>query len=465
MVRATPPSQPSKADIVVIGGGIMGVAAAFFLARSGVSVVLCEKGVVAGEQSSRNLGWCRTLGRDPAEMQLMLESLKLWRESDALLSQQTGYRTTGLLYGYDDEKDIARRKDWLDVAAAHGVDTKVLRGRDIEALLPGAGKLPRIAFYTAGDGRAVPGMATHAFANAARLRGVVILENCAVRVLETSAGRVSGVVTEHGLIGCGAVLLAGGAWSRAFAGNAGIDLPQLKAISSVMSTSAVAGGPDVTTTIGSYAFGRRQDGGYTVSGSFSVIADIVPDSFRQFGRFIGSFWAARDKIRLRLGPAFLEAWRRPGRWTAGEPSPFEAVRTLDPAPLTRQLDACWRDLCRDFPAFRQARIVRRWGGAIDATPDMLPIISQVAALPGLVISTGYSGHGFGLGPAAGRLAADLLTGADPIVDPRPFRLDRFRSSRRPRTEKDQGPKNQAEERQALAAFDNNTGTITGRKYA
>lgn len=430
MATAAEPRQPESADVVVIGGGIMGAAAAFFLARRGVSVVLCEKGAVGAEQSSRNLGWCRTLGRDPAEMPLMLQSLRFWREGEALLGERTGYRTTGLLYGYHDEKDAAGLGALLDVAAAHGVETRLLRGADAAALLPGAARPPKVAVYAAGDGRAEPGPATQAFARAARSQGVRIFENCAVRTLETSAGRVSGVVTEHGPIRCGAVLLAGGAWSRAFARNAGIDLPQLKAVSSVMSTSPVEGGPDVTATVGSYAFGRRDDGGYTVSGSFSVVADIVPDSFLQFGRFIGPFLAARSKIRLRLGRAFLDEWRRPGRWSGGEASPFEAVRTLDPPPQVADLDASWRDLCDDFPAFRRARITRRWGGAMDATPDMLPIISEVPAVPGLVVSTGYSGHGFGLGPAAGHLAADLVTGAGPIVDPRPFRLDRFRSARR-----------------------------------
>ena len=76
-------------------------------------------------------------------------------------------------------------------------------------------------------------------------------------------------------------------------------------------------------------------------------------------------------------------------------------------------------------------MAQQWAGMIDVTPDAVPVISAVDSLPGFFIATGFSGHGFGIGPGAGRLVADLVTGSDPIVDPTPFRLTRFSDGSRP----------------------------------
>jgi glycine/D-amino acid oxidase-like deaminating enzyme len=115
----------------------------------------------------------------------------------------------------------------------------------------------------------------------------------------------------------------------------------------------------------------------------------------------------------------------------GRVTPFERVRVLDPAPVPGILAEAQANLARDFPAFKAMRVADSWGGLIDATPDAVPVIGPVAALPGLILASGFSGHGFGLGPGAGRLAAELAIGAPPVVDPAPFRLERFaRATRR-----------------------------------
>src|SRR3954452_21796860 len=87
---------PTATHVVVIGGGIIGVCTAFFLARKGVPVVLCEKGQIAGEQSSRNWGWCRKMGRDPRELPLAMEALRLWAEMNSLVGAETGFRRSGI---------------------------------------------------------------------------------------------------------------------------------------------------------------------------------------------------------------------------------------------------------------------------------------------------------------------------------------------------------------------------------
>ena len=117
--------------------------------------------------------------------------------------------------------------------------------------------------------------------------------------------------------------------------------------------------------------------------------------------------------------------RTPRRWSLDAPTPFEAVRALDPAP-DRGLNAkALSQVKALFPAAANLQVAQAWAGLIDVTPDAVPVISTVDQFPGLTIATGFSGHGFGIGPAAGRLAADLATGARPLVDPQPFRFSRF----------------------------------------
>ena len=121
----------------------------------------------------------------------------------------------------------------------------------------------------------------------------------------------------------------------------------------------------------------------------------------------------------------------PRSWRLDEPSPFERVRVLDPAQDTSFNEAARTRLAAVFPVFAKAKVAQQWAGLIDVTPDAVPVISAVDSLPGFFIATGFSGHGFGIGPGAGRLIADLVTGSDPIVDPTPFRLARFSDGSRP----------------------------------
>ncbi len=102
---------------------------------------------------------------------------------------------------------------------------------------------------------------------------------------------------------------------------------------------------------------------------------------------------------------------------------------LDPDPAGKILDKAIIGLKRALPAFDKAEIAERWAGYIDVTPDEVPVISQVDDLPGLILATGFSGHGFGIGPGAGRLAADLASGTDTIVDATPFRFSRFKGGK------------------------------------
>ena len=419
------PGVPTRTGVVVIGGGIIGVTTAFFLAEKGHAVVLCEKGRIGGEQSSRNWGWCRTMGRDIGEVPLALESLKLWREMNQRTGRETGFRQAGIMYLCETEQEIAAQESWLNDARQYQVQSHVLRGAALDAVMPGASAGFIGGLHTPTDGRAEPANAAPAIAEAARTLGATILTDCAVRGLDLQAGRVAGVVTEKGRIACDAVVLAGGAWSRLFAGNAGFDLPQLKVLGSVFRTAPIDGGPEITAAGSVFALRKRLDGGYSIARRNANRAEITPDHFRLLGDFWPRLRASRNEIRLRIGHRSWEELRTKRRWTMDEGTPFEATRVLDPAPDETILAEGRTVLAQKFPAFAGMRVVESWGGLMDVTPDAVPVIDRVSRIPGFFIATGFSGHGFGIGPGAGRLMADLVAGDSPIVDPTPYRLSRF----------------------------------------
>ncbi len=416
---------PAATSVVVIGGGIIGTSAALTLAARGISVVLCEKGYIACEQSSRNWGWCRQAGRDAREMSLIVASLRLWRDMDRLTDSATGFRECGVMYVGESEADEERFSAWLEMARPYDVGARIVRGEEVKALMPGARNAYRCALYVPTDGCAEPQKAAPAIARAAQRKGAVILAHCAVRGIDRGAGRVNGVVTERGRIACDAVILAGGAWTSLFCASLGIRLPQLKVLSSVMRTAPVADGPDTCTYLNDLGYRKRLDGGYTIARGTGYIVPLVPDSLRYLREYLPTIRKEGAAMKPRLNSQSLLELRAPRRWPLDRPTPFERTRVLDPSPNKTMNREARAAMIRLYPQFGDVPVVQEWAGYIDVTPDVVPYIGAAGAIPGLTIATGFSGHGFGIGPGAGRLAAELATGQTPSVDPSPFRVSRF----------------------------------------
>ncbi|OLP57338.1 D-amino-acid oxidase [Rhizobium rhizosphaerae] len=421
----TDQNLPAKADVVIIGGGIVGVSTALMLAERGVSTVLCEKGVLGGEQSSRNWGWVRVMGRDRREIPLAIEALKIWDGLDARVKGETGFRRAGILYISETEQDVANRDRWMELARLHGLDTRQIGPTETAALMPGAKVHYLGAMVTASDARAEPQKAVPAIAAGARARGAILLAGCAVRGIETSGGRVSGIVTEKGRIACSTAIVAGGAWSRLLLKGLGITLPQLKVRNSVLRTGPVDGGPQGAGATATYAYRKRLDGGYTIAGGSDNLHALVPDSFRFLRLFAPARKAEAGSVKIGLSARSFEELFEIRPVPLDRPGAFERHRILDPRPEEASALKAFAAARAAFPIFNGAAPAQIWAGLIDVTPDAVPVISTVESLPGLVISTGYSGHGFGIGPGAGHLTADLALGDAPIVDPAPFRLQRF----------------------------------------
>jgi len=416
---------PERVRVVVIGGGIIGVTTALFLAEKGHSVALCEKGRIGGEQSSRNWGWCRTMGRDFSEIPLAMESLRLWRGMNERTGRETGFRQPGIMYLCENEQEVATQEAWLDQAKLYQVESRLLRGQELDAVMPGASANFVAGLHTPTDGRAEPAHAAPAIAEAARDHGAKIFTNCAVRGIDLHNGRLVGVITERGRIRCEAAVLAGGAWSRLFAGNAELDLPQLKVLGSVFRTEPLDGGPEITAAGSVFAFRKRLDGGYTIANAFRSLAEITPDSFRLFSQYLPALKSQFGSIEFAFGQRFFEALRQPRKWRLDQPTVFETVRTLDPPPTQKFNDVAINAFRAIFPALGDVKVAQAWAGYIDVTPDAVPVICAAQQVPGMFIATGFSGHGFGIGPGAGKLMADIVANDAPLVDPRAFRLSRF----------------------------------------
>jgi glycine/D-amino acid oxidase-like deaminating enzyme len=199
----------------------------------------------------------------------------------------------------------------------------------------------------------------------------------------------------------------------------------LNLLASCFRTDPIEGAPETAAGGAGFAFRKRLDGGYSIARRGATYTDITPDSFRLLFDFLPSLATNWRELRLRIGRRFIEEWRIPRRWSLDETTPFEQVRVLDPMPAEKFLAQSREMLSAAFPAFKGMRVVESWGGLIDVTPDAVPVISHVPSLPGFFLATGFSGHGFGIGPGAGKLAADLVAGDTPAVDPAPYRYARF----------------------------------------
>ena len=421
-------SLPAQADVVVIGGGIIGVFAAYYLARRGVSVAVVEKGRIGAEQSSRNWGWCRQQNRDARELPMATRSLELWERFAADTGEDTGFRRCGLLYLSNDEDELARWTNWRDFARTAGVTTHMLSSRDASERGRLTGRAWKGGVFAPSDGTADPAKAAPSVAAALMKLGGTVHQNCAARGIEVEGGRVSGVVTEAGTIKTRTVVFAGGAWASSFCRQLGIRFPQATVRQSIVRVTGVTEPvPDALHTA-RVSITRRSDGSYNlaISGRGRV------DPTAQLLRFAPQFLPMFAKRWRNVFPGGLEGIRAGhetlARWRLDAPTPMERMRILDPRPDAAAVRQTYTRAVELLPVLGQAGIANAWAGFVDNTPDGVPGIGEVPEIPGFILAAGFSGHGFGIGPGAGHLIADLVTGEKPIFDPAPYDPARFKHS-------------------------------------
>lgn len=416
---------PPAVDVVVIGGGIIGTSTAYELAKQGVSVALFEKGVIAGEQSGRNWGWVRQQNRDLYELPLAIRSLQRWEELSAETGIDLGFRRSGILYGTLSEADLARWESWGQQAKQIGFTSHLLSAREAQERI-GDSTAWKGGVWSPTDGRAEPSQAAPAIAAGAQKLGALVFQRCAVRGLDISAGRVSGVWTERGLVKASRVICCGGAWSSRFCRQYGIELPSANILGTAFKTTAAPEVVKSCLSMPTLCLRRRLDGSYTVAIPGRGQLDLAPQNIRYAAKFYPMYRSKiAKKLKIRLNGSFFNGPEAAGAWRNDGVSPFEKIRVLDPAPDREILREAINTLVETFPALKGIGIDHAWAGWIDTTPDLVPVIDEMAPLPGLFIASGFSGHGFGIGPGAGLLCAQMATSSPLYTDAAPYRLARF----------------------------------------
>ena len=414
---------PKAVDVVIIGGGVIGISTAWFLRARGKSVLVCDKGRIAGEQSSRNWGWVRAMGRDPQEVPIAMQSIDIWEQLALELGEGIGFRRGGIASFASTGQELAELEQWLPVAREYGLDTRLVSRTAADQLLNAPEGRWKGAIYTPSDGRAEPFSAVKTIAEGLQAGGGLVREACAVRTIDQSAGKVCGVCTEQGYVKAEVVVCAGGVWSSLFLSNMGISLPQLAVKGTVARTvtapeifSGAAGLSDVYIR-------RRQDGGYTVACDL-VEHHVGPNSFRYLAKYIPALCSGNEmRLRLRSDPTQRSFLAR--NWSGDDATAFETHRVLNLNPSSKALSIMRKNLYQRIPEFEGIKFAESWAGVIDAMPDIVPVMDKIEFVPGLFLATGFSGHGFGIGPGAGKVMAKMVAGDQPEHDLSRFRFGRF----------------------------------------
>lgn len=386
-----------------MGGGIVGVAAAFFLAERGeTGVVLLEQASLGSGTTKGGLGGIRHQFVDELDVRLSQLATEFWRDFDAFTSSAHDFRQNGYLFVAETVEGVAALRASMPLYAKLGVEVEMVGPQRIAALVPGI----RVDDLKGGrlgarDGYGAPLEALAGFAAAAALEGVRLAEGVRVESLLVENDRVIGARTGERDVRADRVLLATGAWTAPLAGTAGVQVPIWPYRRSIME----AAGPFPTLT--------------------GIPLVIEHES--------GLHFRPKGPAQLFAMPN-LTADGSVEKGPAAPPASYDRP-DLDPGTVPPQLEpwvkarAAWR-----MEPFAGLRITDRWSCSYEMTPDDHPIVGAVPGTPGLYIAAGFSGHGFMHAPATAQLIVEeMLDGKATTIDIADLSIERFRSGRTPFT--------------------------------
>lgn len=368
-----------SADVIIIGGGIIGCSTAYYLAKKGKSVIVLEKSNVIGYGgSSRNGGGVRQSGRDKRELPLAMYGVKnLWPHLSEELGTNVEYYQHGNLRLGKTDEHINILKGLTATAVDQGLDVKMINGEEVRKICPHLSDEVIGASWCPTDGHANPLQATLAYHNGARQLGVRFLHGQQVLSLKMVAGELRQVVTTDGIFEADKIILAAGLESRSISQSLGIDVP-MKAIA-----------------------------------LDTLITDAQPPMFYQMlGTAMADFYGHQT-----THGSFV--------FGGGKPlDPNSINSTSDHTPIEATADTC-SGIIGYIPALKHAKVVRSWVGIIDWCEDKVPVVSKVEDVPGLILGCGFSGHGFGIAPSVGTVLAELANDETPSIDISGLGYDRF----------------------------------------
>jgi len=367
---------PSTAEVVVVGGGVQGCSIAYHLATAGIDVVLVERLDIAAGASGASAGGVRHQGRDLREFPLAFAAIERWRGLEAELGFDLSYRRDGHLTLIEDEADLTELELAVERQIVAGLDISLLDRDGLRALVPGIGHTVVAGAYSPNDGHADPERTTAAFASAAQRAGASVCAGTSVLRLVVDGNHVTGVETDAGTISTVTVVLAGGAWSTALAADIGVVLPMepigLQALTTVPVPHVL--GPVMGSTTRVISLKQLLDGSFLLGGGW-------PGTFHL------------DGPRGRT--------------------------------LAENVAANVAEAGAILPAVANAPVQRAWLGIEAVTRDEVPILGPVDGIDGLILATGFCGHGFALSPAVGAAIASLVATDQTLPEIAGLTLARF----------------------------------------
>jgi sarcosine oxidase, subunit beta len=379
-------SVPPTADVVIIGGGVMGASAAFHLAEAGVSdIVVVERGELACGSSGKPIGGVRAQFSDPLNIELGRRSLRAYENFRHRPGADIRLDTVGYLFLLTSERQATEFAASVRAQNALDVPTRMITPDEARRLCPYVSTDGLVAAaYSPGDGHARPRLVVQGYADAAERAGVVLATRTTVTGLDNAGDRVTAVHTDRGRIDCATVICTAGAWSAQIGDMAGLHLPVRPVRRQLVFTEPlVPPAPRIPFTIdfASTAYFHNSDDGLL----FGLADPRQPDGF-------DTTWT----------PEWLELFR-------------DAVR-------------------QRAPELAEMRTADGWAGLYEVTPDHNALIGRSGELVNFLYATGFSGHGFLQGPAVGEILRDLHLEREPFADISPLSADRFRSGAQTRPE-------------------------------
>ena len=371
----------NNAEVVIIGGGIIGCAAAYYLAKEGVSVIVLEKSDHIGNGgSSRNGGGVRQSGRDPRELPLAMYGVEhVWPTLSEELGVNVEYHKEGNLRLGKTEKHREILQGLTDRAVALGLDVRMIDGKEVREINPYLSDEMTVASWCPTDGHAKPLVATLGYYKRARELGALFITGEDVVEIQKIRGKARRVVTRKNVYEGETIILASGYESRDIAATVGIDIPMRKELIEALVTEA------------------------------------EPKMFNQMlGTADADFYGHQTEH---------------GSFVFGGASGFEAENRDNGHMIASSLrDPCiCRGIMKYIPKLADAKIVRTWAGYEDICADGVPVISPVTEVPGLTLACAFTGPGLGIAPGVGMLLSQMATGKETMLDLHELRYDRFKA--------------------------------------
>ena len=371
----------TNAEVVIIGGGIIGCATAYYLAKSGADVIVLEGSDHIGNGgSSRNGGGVRQSGRDVRELPLVMYGIKnLWPTLSEELEVDCEYHQDGNLRLGKNEEHAKILTRLADNARAVGLDVRMIDGDEVRQINPYLSDEVTVASWCPTDGHANPLTTTLGFYKMARRLGVTFITGEMVKELRVIKGRIRQVVTDNNIYEGESVLVAAGLDSREILTSVGIDIPMTNSLLECLVTEA------------------------------------QPHMFDQMlGTAEADFYGHQTKH---------------GSFVFGGSSGYEAFNKDNGTPVTSSLTApcICRGIMKYFPDLADAKIVRTWAGWSDKSADGVPVLGSIDEVPGLYAACAFTGHGFGISPAVGEQLAKLMLTGTTDVDISPLHYNRFKA--------------------------------------